>query len=109
MELPLETLRYPIGKFNFNHDAGNSEIKKWIRDIEKHPANLKKAVKGLNEKKLNTPYREGGWTVKQVVHHVADSHMNAYMRVKLALTENTPTIKPYLEGPWAELIDSKKT
>ena len=86
----------------------SSEIKKWIRDIEKHPDNLKKAIKGLNEKKLNTPYRHGGWTVKQVVHHLADSHMNAYIRIKLALTENIPAIKPYEEAQWAEMDDAKK-
>lgn len=106
-EPELEKLRYPIGRFNFNPPAGHSEIKKWIRDIEKLPVNLKKAVKGLNEKKLNTPYREGGWTVKQVVHHLADSHINAYVRLKLALTENIPAIKPYEEAEWAKSDDAK--
>ena len=104
-DVQLENLRYPIGRFKFNSEAGNAEIKKWIRDIEKHPENLKKAVKGLNDKKLNTAYREGGWTVRQVVHHLADSHINAYCRVKLALTENIPAIKPYEEARWAELTD----
>ena len=103
----LEKLRYPIGRFKFNSEIGASEIKKWICNIEKHPENLKKAVKGLNEKKLKTPYRDGGWTAKQVVHHLADSHINAYCRVKLALTENTPAINPYEEACWAELEDSK--
>lgn len=108
-EKELENLRYPIGRFKFNAETGTAEVKKCIRDIEKHPANLKKAVKGLNEKKLNTPYREGGWTVKQVVHHIADSHLNAYCRVKLALTEDIPTVKPYDEAVWAELEDYKQT
>jgi uncharacterized damage-inducible protein DinB len=106
-EAQLEQLRYPIGRFKFNSEAGISEIKKWIADIRKHPANLKKAVRGLNEKKLDTPYREGGWTIRQVVHHLADSHINAYCRVKLTLTENTPTVKPYDEATWAGLADSK--
>lgn len=108
-EKELEKLRYPIGIFFFNAAANEREIKKWIRDIEKLPANLKKAVKGLNKKKLNTPYRNGGWTAKQVVHHLADSHINAYCRVKLALTENIPTVKPYDEAVWAELEDYKNT
>jgi uncharacterized damage-inducible protein DinB len=108
MDTPeLEKLRYPIGKFEFNSVAGNSEIKKWISDIEKLPPLLKKSLKGLDEKKLNTPYRQGGWTVKQVTHHLADSHINAYARIKLALTENQPTIKPYDETLWAELDDAK--
>lgn len=102
----LEKLRYPIGRYHFNPDAGTAEIKKWIRDIGNLPQNLKKAVKGLNDKKLDTPYREGGWTVRQVVHHLADSHINAYCRVKLALTENVPAIKPYDEKAWAMLSDS---
>ena len=103
----LEKLRYPIGQFEFHSSASDLEVKKWIRNIENHPANLKKSVKGLNETKLNTPYREGGWTVKQVVHHLADSHMNAYIRIKLALTENIPTIKPYEEAQWAEMDEAK--
>src|ERR1051326_7904501 len=106
-DVQLEKLRYPIGRFKFNPETGISEVKKWIRDIEKHPENLKKAIKGLNEKKLDTPYRDGGWTVRQVVHHLADSHVNAYCRVKLALTENVPVIKPYEEAAWAEFADSK--
>ena len=107
-ESELEKLRYPIGKFSFINSYTPADVKKWIRDIEKCPAVLKKALKGLNEKKLNTPYRDGGWTVKQVVHHLADSHMNAYIRIKLALTANTPTINPYNESMWAEYDDAKK-
>lgn len=103
-----EQLSYPIGKFKFPDGAGEKEIQKWISDIEQLPAQLRNAVQGLNEVQFNTPYRDGGWTVRQVVHHVADSHMNAYIRFKLALTEDKPAIKPYLEKLWAELEDSTK-
>lgn len=103
-----EQLSYPIGKFSFNKDAGQKEIDQWISEIEKLPVYLKTAVKGLSDVQLNTPYRDGGWTVRQVVHHLADSHMNAYIRFKLALTEDKPTIKPYLEKLWAEMEDSAK-
>ncbi|MFI5164322.1 MAG: YfiT family bacillithiol transferase [Bacteroidia bacterium] len=105
--ISLDQLRYPVGKFAFNKDADEKEIKQWISEIEKLPSQLRNAVKGLNEAQLNTPYRDGGWTVKQVVHHVADSHLNAYIRIKLALTENNPTIKPYEEKLWAEMDDAK--
>jgi uncharacterized damage-inducible protein DinB len=102
----LDQLRYPVGKFNFNADANEKEISQWIAEIENLPLHLRNAVKGLNDAQLNTPYRDGGWTVRQVVHHVADSHLNAYTRFKLALTEDKPTIKPYLEKLWAEMDDS---
>jgi uncharacterized damage-inducible protein DinB len=78
-----------------------------IASIGATPKNLREAVRGLNDKQLDTPYREGGWTVRQLVHHVADSHMNAYVRLKLALTEDKPTIKTYDESVWANLADSK--
>ncbi len=78
-----------------------------IQDIAELPAMLRAAVTGLSEKQLETPYREGGWTVRQVVHHLADSHMNSYIRFRLAVTENAPTIKPYDEAAWAELADAK--
>src|SRR6516164_3627695 len=78
-----------------------------IREIAATPEKLRAAVKGLNEAQLDTPYREGGWTVRQVVHHVADSHMNAYIRLRLALTENEPTIRPYQEADWAKLDDAQ--
>ena len=103
----LEILRYPIGKFSFNANADEKEIAKKISEIEKLPSEISNAVKGLNDSQLDTTYRDGGWTVRQVVHHVADSHMNAFMRVKLALTENNPTIKPYDENSWAKLEDMK--
>jgi hypothetical protein len=105
--ISLDQLRYPVGKFAFNANADEKEIQKWISEIEKLPSQIRDAVKGLNDAQLNTAYRPDGWTVRQVVHHVADSHMNAYMRFKLALTENKPTIKPYEEKLWAEMEDSK--
>ena len=105
--LTLDQLRYPAGKFAFIADADAKEIRQWISEIETLAFNLKNAVKGLNDSQLNTPYRDGGWTVRQVVHHLADSHMNAYIRFKLALTEDNPTIKPYQEKLWAEMEDGK--
>ncbi len=101
----LEKLRYPIGRFNYQQ--GKISLENYIDDIEKFPLKLKNEVIYLNEDQLNTRYRDGGWTVKQVVHHVADSHINAYVRLKLALTETNPEIKPYYQELWAELIDNK--
>jgi hypothetical protein len=101
-------LRYPIGKFSRPKAAlTSSERSSAIDAIANTPAALRAAVGGLNDAQLDTPYRPGGWTVRQVVHHVPDSHMNAYTRFKLALTEDTPTIKPYDEAKWAELDDGK--
>ena len=105
--LELEKLKYPVGKFSLNAAADEKEVKQWISDIEQLPALLRKAVNGLNDQQLDTPYRPDGWTVRQVVHHLADSHMNAYIRFKHALTEDKPAIKPYLEKLWAEMDDSK--
>lgn len=105
--ISLDQLKYPIGKYAFNKDAGENEINQWVSEIGQFPATLKNAVKGLNDAQLDAPYREGGWTVRQVVHHMADSHMNAFIRLKLALTEDHPTIKPYEENLWAEMSDSK--
>ncbi|MDX8363245.1 YfiT family bacillithiol transferase [Cytobacillus sp. IB215316] len=99
--------RYPIGHFEFNGEINANVTNDWINDIEKLPQLLRDSVKGLDNQQLDTPYRTGGWTVRQVVHHLADSHMNAYIRFKLALTEDTPEIRPYEEGKWAELPDSK--
>jgi len=100
-------LRYPIGKRvpRASHTAESRAAA--IQIIADTPARLKKAVTGLTEKQLDTPYRPGGWTVRQVVHHVADSHMNAYVRTRLALTEDNPPVKPYDESKWAELPDAK--
>lgn len=99
--------RYPIGRFTppaASTPALRSEQISVLRDL---PAQLQSAVAGLNDAQLDTPYREGGWTVRQVVHHIADSHANSYMRFKLALTEDWPTIKPYDEAAWANLPDSR--
>ena len=101
--------RYPIGKFSPAGAISDAERETCIRQIAEAPAHIRAAVKGFTEEQFNTPYRDGGWTVKQVVHHVPDSHMNAYIRFKLAMTENAPTIKPYVENLWAELQDSYKT
>ena len=101
--------RYPIGKFQFAGPLSESGREASIAEIAAAPAALHAAVKGLSARQLDTPYREGGWTVRQVIHHVPDSHMNAYMRFKLALTEDEPTIKPYAEDRWAELPDTKAT
>ncbi|MDN3017924.1 putative metal-dependent hydrolase [Paenibacillus sp. BSR1-1] len=98
--------RYPIGKFQYDGEITPDVVECWINEIEALPGLLQDAVNGLNDRQLDTPYRSEGWTVRQVVHHLADSHMNAYIRFKLALTEKTPVIKPYDEGKWAELPDS---
>jgi DinB superfamily len=101
--------RYPIGKFTYQTPPTSEERQKLIDGIEQAPFRLREAIRGLSPEQLDTPYREGGWTVRQVVHHVPDSHMNAYIRFKLALTEDEPTIKPYLEDRWAKLADTAKT
>jgi len=106
-KVKLEKLRYPIGKFQFGLIYSEDEINKFIEQIDKFPAKLKKLVTGMKKEQLETPYRENGWTIRQVIHHVADSHMNAYIRFRWALTENNPTIKPYYENFWAELEDAK--
>ena len=101
--------RYPIGKFNYEGPPSEEQRKKLIEDIAQTPAALRAAVKGLSPEQIETPYRDGGWTVRQVVHHVPESHMNAYIRFKLALTEDEPTIKPYEEDRWAKLSDVQST
>jgi uncharacterized damage-inducible protein DinB len=103
----MTDLRYPIGKFEFKETITDQQRLEYIRQISETPAKLRAAVNGLNEQQLNTPYRDGGWMVKQVVHHIADSHMNAYIRFKLALTEQEPPIKTYEEQLWAELTDAR--
>jgi hypothetical protein len=99
--------RYPIGRFTRPKSLSPKEREDAIEEISKAPAAMRAAVKGLKREQLDTPYRPDGWTVRQVVHHVPDSHMNAYCRFKLGLTEDVPTIKPYDEALWAELADSK--
>jgi uncharacterized damage-inducible protein DinB len=97
--------RYPIGKFEPQVSITAEQRAALIRQIAEAPERLRRAVAGLSEAQICTPYREGGWTVRQVVHHVADSHLNAYTRFKLAVTEDTPAVKAYQEGRWAELED----
>lgn len=98
--------RYPIGPFVRPEHLTEEVIDSWIGEIEQWPARLRQAVAYLTDEQLDTPYREGGWTIRQVVHHTADSHMNAFIRFKLALTETEPVIKPYDEAAWANLPDS---
>ena len=101
--------RYPIGKADLKTVLSDDERQTAIAAIAAAPANLRAAVAGLTPEQLDTPYRDGGWTVRQVIHHVPDSHMNAYVRFKLALTEDEPTIKPYMEDRWAQLPDCQST
>ena len=103
-------LRFPIGKFERPSAALSPDQRsKHIGEIEAAPAHLAAAFRGLSPAQLDTPYRPGGWTVRQVIHHLPDSHMNSYVRFKLALTEDEPTIKPYDENLWAQLADSRDT
>jgi DinB family protein len=105
----MADLQYPIGKFSFPAPFTEDDRQKCLDDISHAPAHLRAAVSGLSEDQLDTPYRPAGWSVRQVVHHVPDSHMNAYVRFKLALTEEEPTIKPYAEDRWAVLADTRTT
>jgi uncharacterized damage-inducible protein DinB len=109
MATPTEDLRHPIGRFSFQAPSTPEQRRTWIAEIAEAPANLRAAVAGLSEEQLDTPYREGGWTVRQVIHHVPESHMNAYIRFKLALTEDRPQAKPYKEAEWAKLPDNQVT
>src|SRR5690349_3731030 len=102
-------LSYPIGKFQYGSPMSAAQRSAAIEAIAQMPAKMREAVSGLNAAQLDTPYRPGGWTVRQVVHHVPDSHMNAFIRTKLALTEIEPTIKPYDEKAWANLADVPNT
>ncbi|MBM3265955.1 MAG: putative metal-dependent hydrolase, partial [candidate division Zixibacteria bacterium] len=102
-----EDLRYPIGPFTYDHDITKGERTRLIDEIADAPRNLRIAVEGLSPEQLDTPYRPGGWTLRQVVHHLPDSHLNSYTRFKLALTEDHPTIRPYFEARWAELEDGR--
>jgi hypothetical protein len=103
----LEALRYPIGQFEVPKAITEAQIEEWIGQLEQLPARLKTLVRNLSDTQLDTPYRPGGWTVRQVVHHLSDSHHNSYTRFKWALTEDTPVIKAYDEKGWAGLFDSK--
>jgi hypothetical protein len=109
----MADLRYPIGKFEWIPPENDEQMAKrrlhYMDVLAKLPSNIAAAVNGLKKEQLDTPYRPEGWTVRQVVHHVPDSHLNAYVRFKLALTENHPTIRPYDEAKWAQLADSSIT
>jgi uncharacterized damage-inducible protein DinB len=101
-----DDLRFPIGKFDSKIEVTPEIRQKYIQTIKDLPENVERAIADLNDEQLDTPYRPEGWTVRQTVHHVADSHLNSYCRFKLALTEDVPTIRPYYEDRWAELKDS---
>ncbi len=101
----LQQLKYPIGEFTLPNTISAQDISKWIDDIEKLPNDIENLTASLTENELNYIYRPNGWTIKQVVHHCADSHINSITRFKLALTEDTPTIRPYFEDRWAKLND----
>lgn len=103
----MEELKYPIGHYQKPNVFTKEILSEAISAIEQFPKKIKQEVEGLTDEQLDTPYRPDGWTVRQVVHHCADSHINAFIRIKVALTENTPTIKPYAEALWAELADGK--
>ena len=105
----MSDLSYPIGKFQWSGSATPEDRRRFIAAIAAAPAKFRAAVAGLTPRQLDTPYRPGGWTVRQVVHHLPDSHMNAFIRCKLALTEDQPTIKPYDEKLWADLADAADT
>jgi DinB family protein len=105
----MTDLRYPIGKFHFDGPSTEEQKQKSIEEIAHAPGNLRAAVEALSERQLDTPYRPDGWTVRQLAHHVPDSHLNAYVRFKLALTEEEPTIKTYAEDRWARLADTHAT
>jgi uncharacterized damage-inducible protein DinB len=99
--------RYPIGRFQRPASATAADREAWIATLAEAPARFRAAVRNLTDSQLDTPYRPGGWTVRQVVHHVADSHLNSYVRFRLALTEPDPIVKPYDEAQWAELADAR--
>jgi uncharacterized damage-inducible protein DinB len=105
----MTDVRYPVGKFAPKPTISDSERNALIQEIADTPAKLREAVRNLSQEQLDTPYRPGGWTVRQVVHHVPDSHLNSYIRFKLAVTEDQPAIKPYKEHLWAELVDAKSS
>ena len=103
----LDELRYPIGRFRAPESSSRDDRAAQIETLRRLPERLRAAAAGLDDGRLDTPYREGGWTVRQLVHHIADSHANSYMRFKLALTEDCPAIKAYDEAAWAELPEAR--
>jgi len=107
MNYTIEQLKYPIGKYKIPDAITERQIFEWIDQINDLPAKLRSAVSGLTDIQLDTCYREGGWTLRQVIHHMPDSHMNAYIRFKLTITEENPIIRPYYENRWAECDEAK--
>jgi hypothetical protein len=107
MNQDIDFLRYPIGRFKPADDVSTDQVSAWISELEKFPFRLAQVASVLSDDQLDTPYRPDGWTLRQVVHHLADSHMNAYVRFKLAMTEENPVIKPYLENRWAECEEAR--
>jgi hypothetical protein len=105
--LDIQKLKFPIGEFSPLENYTIEQLNSYIDDIEILPSQLRTETEGLNDSILETPYRPGGWTVRQVIHHIPDSHMNAFIRFKLTLTEDNPTIRPYFEDRWANLWDAK--
>jgi uncharacterized damage-inducible protein DinB len=105
----MENLKYPIGRFVFDKDVTPEKRRAWIDDTAGLPARARQATAGLSSAQLDTPYRDGGWTVRQVVHHMADSHMNSFTRFKLALTETNPQIKAYDQDAWSKTADAART
>jgi uncharacterized damage-inducible protein DinB len=106
---PVDSVRYPVGDFTIDPDVTGDKRRRWLQQMEEMPQALAVAVRGLDEQQLDSPYREGGWTPRQVVHHLADAHMNGFVRFKLALTEDRPAIKTYEEALWAETADVRES
>lgn len=100
-------LAYPIGTFHYSEAITPQQRKLWIEELRKLPSELRNTVEGLSDERLETPYRPAGWTVRQVVHHLPDSHMNSYVRFRIALTEDSPSIRAYREAEWAQLSDAR--
>lgn len=103
----MESLQYPIGKY-IEQPFSEKQLKEWLLDVETLPLHLEHAMLNLDEAQMLIPYREGGWNIKEIVHHVADSHMNAYIRFKNALCEHNPSIKPYNQDAWAKMTDTEE-
>jgi uncharacterized damage-inducible protein DinB len=104
----MKDLRYPIGKFNPVENPNENEINSFINQLESHPALARQTLEGLSDEQVDTPYKTEGWTLRQIIHHISDAHINFYVRFKLALTENKPTVKLFDQVTWAELDDAKK-
>ena len=104
-EVDINQLKYPVGGFKYPQEVSSEQIEEWKDIIAGFPEALDQVVEDLTDEELNWIYRPGGWSIRQVIHHLADSHMNSFIRYKLALTEDNPTIKPYFEGLWADMPD----